>query len=212
MIALRVEVPIACFRQSRAREYIETYLVPPPATVYGMLLSITGETNRYLHCGTQLAIALTKELEKSTVVRTVHRFKTRDVADSSNIRLDYQELVTGVELIVWVAAGSDKSRPTLPERIQEAFANPALITRFGGLCLGESHDLVNAINIVGEEQQEALYWLVQSKTGYLTLPYWVNHLGLKGTYWKRYELQKLMQPYPSANAWTEIQSYQYDSS
>ncbi len=50
-IALKVEVPIACFRQSRAREYIETYPVPPPSTVYGMLLSLLGEVDRYKHCG-----------------------------------------------------------------------------------------------------------------------------------------------------------------
>lgn len=212
MTVLKVEVPIACFRTSRAGEYISTDPVPSPANVYGMLLSMVGETDRYLHCGTQLAIALTKELEKSTVIRTVHRFKTSDIDDPSNIRLDYQELVTSVELIIWVAAGSDKSRPNLPERIQEAFANPASITRFGGLSLGESHNLVNTVDIVKEEQQEALYWLVQSRTGYLTLPYWVNHLGLKGTYWKRYELRRLILRHPLANFWTEIQSYQYDSS
>ncbi|WP_422387114.1 CRISPR-associated protein Cas5 [Aphanizomenon flos-aquae] len=33
-------VPIACFRQSPAREYAETYPVPPLSTVYGMLLSL----------------------------------------------------------------------------------------------------------------------------------------------------------------------------
>lgn len=62
-IALKVEVPIACFRHSRAREYAETYPVPPPSTVYGMLLSLIGETDRYKHCGTQLAIALITDIK-----------------------------------------------------------------------------------------------------------------------------------------------------
>ena len=33
IVALQVEVPIASFRQSHAREYMQTYPVPPPATV-----------------------------------------------------------------------------------------------------------------------------------------------------------------------------------
>lgn len=112
-IALKVEVPIASFRQSRAREYAETYPVPPPSTVYGMLLSLIGEIDRYKHCGTQLAIALLSKPEKSIVIRTFRRFKTKDIHNPKNAKPDYQELLTNVEFVVWVK--TDKAKPTLPD-------------------------------------------------------------------------------------------------
>jgi CRISPR-associated protein Cas5t len=208
ILALEVEVPIASFRQSRAREYAETYPVPPPSTVYGMLLSIVGEMDRYKHCGTRLAIALLSQPQKSTVIRTFRRFKKKDIHDPSNARPDYQELLTDVRFITWVDAGSDNSQPTLPERLQMAFANPASINRFGGLCLGESRDLVNAITLLTKNYQgQSLQWLVCNENGLLTLPYWVDHVGSKGTHWQRYLiLQPSELSHPPESAWTLIQA------
>jgi CRISPR-associated protein Cas5t len=208
ILALEVEVPIASFRQSRAREYAETYPVPPPSTVYGMLLSIVGEMDRYKHCGTRLAIALLSQPQKSTVIRTFRRFKKKDIHDPSNARPDYQELLTDVRFITWVDAGSDNSQPTLPERLQMAFANPASINRFGGLCLGESRDLVNAITLLTKNYQgQSLQWLVCDENGLLTLPYWVDHVGSKGTHWQRYLiLQPSELSHPPESAWTLIQA------
>lgn len=40
MISVRVQVPYASFRKSYARSFAESYPFPPPATVYGMLLSL----------------------------------------------------------------------------------------------------------------------------------------------------------------------------
>jgi len=206
-IALQVEVPIACFRQSRAREYVETYPVPPPSTVYGMLLSLVGEENRYRHCGVKLAIALLSEPEKSIVIRTFRRVKMRDIHDPSNARPDYQELLTNVEFVVWVSAGTDKATPTLPERLQQAFINPASINRFGGLSLGESRDLVNAVTLLpASDHREVMWWLVQDEDGSLTLPYWVDHVGSQGTCWQRYVLQESQVWQPSELSWTAIQS------
>lgn len=207
-LALRVEVPIACFRQSRTREYAETYPVPPPSTVYGMLLSMVGEQDRYKHCGVKLALALLFKPEKSTVIRTFRRFKKKDIHDPSNARPDYQELLTDIQFVVWVAAGTDSSQPTLPERLKMAFDNPASINRFGGLCLGESRDLVNSIQLFKEEaQQKSLQWLEQNEDGSLTLPYWVDHVGSRGTRWQRYLLLKPSNQWqPSKLAWTIIQS------
>ncbi|MHC5610644.1 MAG: type I-MYXAN CRISPR-associated protein Cas5/Cmx5/DevS [Nostoc sp.] len=208
MLALEVEVPIASFRQSRAREYAESYPVPPPSTVYGMLLSIVGEMNRYKHCGTRLAIALLTQPQKSTVIRTFRRFKKKDIHDPSNARPDYQELLTDVRFIAWVDAGTDNSQLTLPERLEIAFANPAAINRFGGLCLGESRDLVNAVTLLPKSHQvKLLRWLVRDENGFLTLPYWVDHVGSKGTAWQRYlilEPSELSDPPESA--WTVIQA------
>jgi CRISPR-associated protein Cas5t len=206
-IALQVEVPIACFRQSRAREYIETYPVPPPSTVYGMLLSLVGEEDRYRHCGVKLAIALLSEPAKSTVIRTFRRVKMRNIHDSSNARPDYQELLTNVEFAVWVRAGTDKATPTLPERLQQVYIDPASINRFGGLCLGESRDLVNAVTLLAENHSgRSLRWLIRDEDGWLTLPYWVDHVGAQGTCWQRYVLQESQAWQPSELAWTVIQA------
>lgn len=208
MIALQVEVPIACFRQSRAREYAETYPVPPPSTVYGMLLSIVGEMDRYKHCGTRLAIALLSTPQKSTVVRTFRRFKKKEIGDPVNARPDYQELLTDIQFVVWVDPGADVGTPILLERLESAFVHPESIDRFGGVCLGESRDLVNAITLLPKDcQNKPLHWLIQDEDGLLTLPYWVDHVGSRNTRWSRYVIQKMPdQWHPPDSAWTEIKS------
>jgi CRISPR-associated protein Cas5t len=130
----------------------------------------------------------------------------RDIYDPSNARPDYQELLTNVEFVVWVSAGTDKATPTLPERLQQAFINPASINRFGGLSLGESRDLVNAVTLLPEsDHREVMWWLVQDEDGSLTLPYWVDHVGSQGTCWQRYMFQESQAWQPSELAWTVIQ-------
>ena len=74
-VALRVEAPLVSFRNPHAREYAETYRVPPPSTVYGMLLSMVGEERRVRHSGARLALAVLGEPTVSTVLRTVWRVK-----------------------------------------------------------------------------------------------------------------------------------------
>lgn len=205
-IKLKVEVPIACFRESRAREYMKTYPVPPPSTVYGMLLSLVGEEDRYKHCGVKLAIALSSIPEKSLVVRTIRRFKTKDIDDIQNTKPDYQELLTNIEFIVWIAQGTDKAKPSLAERIYQALTNPASVNRFGALSLGESRDLVNAVTLLNQSHTEKLLWLVRDENGDLTLPYWVNHVGSQGTHWLRYSLMQSSVQQPTKLSWTIIQS------
>lgn len=205
-IKLKVEVPIACFRESRAREYMKTYPVPPPSTVYGMLLSLVGEENRYKHCGVKLAIALSSLPEKSLVIRTFRRFKTRNIHDIQNARPDYQELLTNVEFIVWIAQGRDIAKPSFAERIYQALTNPAFVNRFGALSLGESRDLVNAVTLLNQSHIEKLLWLLRDENGDLTLPYWVNHVGSQGTHWLRYSLMEISVQQPPELSWTMIQS------
>lgn len=74
-IALYVHVPCATFRTSHSREYGKTYPVPPPSTVYGMLLYLVGETNAKKHCGVKLALAMLSQPQKSVVLRKMRRFK-----------------------------------------------------------------------------------------------------------------------------------------
>lgn len=206
MIALEVEVPIAGFRQSRAREYAETYPVPPPSTVYGMMLSTVGEMNRDKHAGIHLAIAMLSEPEKSTLLRTFRRFKKKEISDASNARPDYQELLTDIRFRIYLDEGKDANTPTLKQRLQEAFEHPEEVNRFGGLCLGESRDLVNSVTLIESMKTHAsIRWLVQDADGVLTLPYWVDHVGSQRTRWLRYSLQEPSEQWePPIQAWTEI--------
>lgn len=206
-IALKVEVPVACFRDSRAREYIATYPVPPPSTVYGMLLSTVGEENRFKHCGVKLAIAMLSETAKSRVIRKVRRFKVEDINSPKNSKPDYQELLTGIKFVVWIDATADKSVPNLAERLHKAMIDPSSVVRFGNICLGESRDLVNSIDLLTDEhQQGALKWLTQDEYGELTLPYWIDRLGSERTQWLRYTLIKSQDWKPPAFTWTQIQT------
>src|SRR5437660_11019493 len=75
VITLRVEVPYASFRKSFARSFAETYPLPPPATVYGMLLSLVGEYFRQRHEGVRLAFAYKKLPQISTTLRKLSRYK-----------------------------------------------------------------------------------------------------------------------------------------
>jgi CRISPR-associated protein Cas5t len=206
-IALKVEVPIACFRDSRAREYIATYPVPPPSTVYGMLLSTVGEENRFKHCGVKLAIAMLSAPAKSRVIRKVRRFKERDPNSSKNSKPDYQELLTGIKFVVWIDAAEDKAIPNLAERLHHAMTDPSSVIRFGNICLGESRDLVNSINIITKDcQRGSLKWLTQDDYGELTLPYWVDRLGSERTRWRRYTLIDSVDWKPLTHSWTQIQA------
>ena len=183
-----------------------------------MLLSMVGEINRYKHCGVKIAIALVSQPQKSTVIRTFRRFKKKDIHDPTNARPDYQELLTDIRFIAWVDSQEDRSQPTLSERLQQALTNPASIDRFGGLSLGESRDLVNSVTEFQEDEfqenefqekdpTQSLQWLIQDEDGLLTLPYWVDHVGSKGTRWKRYLIFESSEfSHPPESAWTIIQS------
>ena len=207
-VILRVDVPIASFFTSRSREYRETYPVPPPSTVYGMLLSLVGETNRYKHCGVKIAIALLSEPAKSVTLRTMRRFKKKKLDHQENSRPDFQEILTGIELMVWVDKGEDKAQPSLCDRITKAFADPSSVNRFGVLCLGESRDLVNSVDLITEiEPHLTLNYLIQDEYGDFSLPYWINYVGSKDTRWLRYSLENSSSTIPPDSALTVIKAF-----
>lgn len=209
-IALYIDVPFATFRQSHAREYGKTYLVPPPSTVYGMLLSLVGETDTYRHCGVKLAIAMLSQPQKSVVLRRLRRFKVKDINDPRNTVPEPQEILSNTKFMVWVAPGDDEVQPTLTQRIEQALTNPSSNQRFGCLFLGESNDLVNVVKLVSDDYQlEARQWLIQDNTGELTLPYWVDHVGSRGTQRQRYTLRAISAQSPPELSWTIIQASVY---
>ncbi|MDJ0745662.1 MAG: type I-MYXAN CRISPR-associated protein Cas5/Cmx5/DevS [Xenococcaceae cyanobacterium MO_167.B27] len=206
-IALYVDVPCATFRESHNREYGKTYPVPPPSTVYGMLLSLVGETDAKKHCGVKLAIAMLSQPQKSQVLRKMRRFKVKDYSDKRNTVPEHQEILTDIKFILWIDSSGEDVKPTLVERIYQAKTNPAGVRRFGCLYLGESSDLVNSVRLACEKYlKQDKRWLVKDDEGYITLPYWVDHVGSRGTRWLCYSLKEIDGDYPPLSSWTVIQA------
>lgn len=193
MLGVYVTVPVACFRKGLAREYLETEPIPPPATCYGFLLSLVGETNRRRHAGCRIAPVLLNYPPTSVVLRTVWRVKKLPLGSSGNTRPDYQQLLTGVELLIWLdSTGEEGPAPMLEDRVVDALSKPPRTTRFGGLSLGESTHLVDEVSLWDRvkgrhDDRMGRAFLIAAK-GRLTLPIWVDHVGSNGTKYATGEL------------------------
>ncbi len=193
MIAVRVEAPIVSFRNPYAREFAETFRVPPPSTVYGMLLSMVGEERRARHVGVRLAIATFSEPAVSLVLRTVWRVKDGATGPGvgENRRMDFQQLLTDLRFAVWIdSAGERGAGPTLSERIATALSSPGDISRFGGLALGESRDLVDSVSRFDGTHPREASWLVPDEAGNLSLPVWPDHVAGGGTRWASFRVER----------------------
>lgn len=206
-LALYVSVPVAAFRAPHAREYLETLPCPPPATVYGMLLSMVGESDRWSHVGAEVALALLSEPAISTVIRTSWRLKTGSAPGTGqNKRPDYQELLTGTRLAVWIRPGAAEAAPRpLAERLRGAVDRDEVVDRYGGLALGESTHLVDEVRRLRPGDAERGRVLLRDERGNLALPVWVDHVGSLGTRWEQYRLVETPAgDWPPAGAWTAV--------
>ncbi len=181
-LCLFVDVPMASFRPMWSREYQETYPVPPPSTIYGMLLSLIGveREEKARHANVKIAIALQDQSESGRVFRKFRRVaQTRNDADPlTDRRPDYQELVLWLKFWLWV--DDSEADKLFTEKIGEALDKRRRknIIRHGALCLGESSHMVNEIKLaVGDAnptEREGRF-LVRDKTGFLTMPVWTDH-------------------------------------
>jgi CRISPR-associated protein Cas5t len=188
MIGLYVTVPVACFRKGLAREYLETELLPPPSTCYGFLLSLVGETNRTRHIGCRVTPGLLGQPAQSVVLRTVWRVKKTPLGSSGNTRPDYQQLLTGIEALIWLDSSGEthENGLTLEDRVATALQSPDSISRFGGLSFGESTHLVDEVclldgSMLSRLQSKKPRSFLLHPTGRVTLPVWVDHVGSSGT-------------------------------
>ena len=207
-VGLYVSVPVACFRVPRAREYFETFPCPPPATVYGMLLSIVGEVNRHVHEGAEIAIALLSEPAYSVILRTTWRVRNaRGPGLGNNRRPDFQELLSDTRLAVWIREGTrEKAEPPLASRVKQAIQHPDTVSRFGGLSLGESTHLVNDVSRLRDDQIRGRL-LTAEDEGDLSLPIWPDHVGSKtrlGQYRLSAEANITNEVLDNESAWTVI--------
>jgi len=184
-ISLMVSVPVCSFRKPYAREFFETERIPPPATVYGFLLSLVGEEDRNVYIGTKLAIAVIDQPAVSTILRTTWRIKSKaPPGTGNNKKPDYQEILTDLKIFVCVGDCD------LANQIKNGSSSPQNIVRFGGLSLGESKDLVNNIAFNPDLKDIEGNWLIPDESGKLPLPVWVDHVGSKGTVWKQFTTEK----------------------
>ena len=206
MLGVYVTVPVACFRKGLARAYLETELLPPPSTCYGFLLSLVGETSRERHGGAAVTPSLLSSPDHSVVVRRIWHYKNHHypMGTFDNTRPDYQQLLSGVELVVWLDSTGEQAAPTLEERVLGALDPSARgeVQRFGGLSLGESTHLVDEATLLVSLRQGVVRWNVPLKErlearmassgnplrtflladqGLLGLPVWVDHVGSLGT-------------------------------
>lgn len=184
MLGLYVSIPIACFRKGMAREYLETEVLPPPATCYGFLLSLVGETDRTRHVGCRVTATLLGQPDKSVVLRTVWRIKSRQLQmGAGNNRMPaQQELLSGVRLVLWLDSREEIGQsPSLEQRVIEALAHPERVDRFGGLSFGESTHLVDEVKAFSENKTLQGTAFLLTDRGRLTLPVWVDHVGSAGT-------------------------------
>jgi len=216
VITLHVEVPYASFRKSYARSFAETYPLPPPATVYGMLLSLVGERFRRRHEGVRLAFAYKRLPQIATTLRKLSRFKYGVPGKQSKLgnAPDFIETLCDIEFLCWVDSSSEKASEdgmpkgdgrTLEQRIVEALRSPASVDRYGVLCLGLSDDAVNNVSLC-ENVNDEWRLLLPRNTGTMELPVWVDHVGAANTRWHRYELEAsatIIAP-PVEDQWTEI--------
>jgi len=208
-IRLYVSVPVAGFRVAQAREFWETYPCPPPSTVYGMLLSLIGETDRFIHQYAEIAVALLSEPESSVILRTLWRVKDINIFPGlgNNKRPDFQELLSDIRLSVWVRHGRDEVTPhALVTRLQSALQEPGSITRFGGLSLGESTHLVDEARVWRVEDPKDGRILLRDERGDMSLPVWPDHVGSKGTVWEQFKLDSVspLENNPPEMAWVTI--------
>jgi len=209
-IGLYVSVPVASFRVPRAREYFETFPVPPPATVYGMLLSMIGEVNRRVYEGAEIAVALLSEPAYSVVLRTLWRVKKKEggLGLGENRRPDFQELLTDISIGVWIRHETNKRDETsLVHQVKQAVKNPSKVNRFGGLALGESTHLVNEVSLLQMPETKFCQILLNDEEGDLSLPIWADHIS-SATNWGQFRLSQIDFEHNKSlpeKAWTVIQ-------
>lgn len=185
MIAVRVTVPVACWRKGHSRELLETEALPPPSTCYGFLLSLVGEADRERHRGARVTAGLLNAPAKSTVLRTLWQIKDAGApqGNGQNAGPDFQQLLLNAELVLWCdSADEPGGHETLEARVERGLRRPESVERFGGLSLGESTHLVNDVNLLPDATAPAdCRTFVEEAHGTLTLPVWVDHVGSLGT-------------------------------
>ncbi|WP_420448543.1 type I-MYXAN CRISPR-associated protein Cas5/Cmx5/DevS [Candidatus Palauibacter sp.] len=186
---VRASVPVVSFRPYLSRDYQDTYPVPPPATAFGMLLSLCGiaEAGRPDFGNTELAIMVDRVREPSPVLRRLRRDSSDDQRHGRvGYRPDYQELILGLR--VWIAVRQGDAARDLADCARDALKRPERLDRYGALSLGESTFLVDEISVFDSAPRSGIS-LRPDGAGSLTLPVWVDYQDPKRTRLQRFSLE-----------------------
>jgi len=184
---LYLDCPCTSFPRSFARDYKETYRYPPPSTIYGLLLSLVGETDMDVHLGVKLAIGVVgNDPPISRIVRKQrhHKFSKTHMGTyptSKFSKPNHQELLTDLQVVLRIDSTDETATVKLVDRVAIAISTPSQITRFGGLSLGESWALVNGIRPYREADGN-IRWLKKDNRGLISLPIWINRKTGQGTF------------------------------
>jgi len=194
---LYLECPCTSFPRSFARDFKETYLYPPPSTVYGFLLSLVGEEDMTAHLGVKLAIGILGD--DSPISRIVRKQRSHKFVVSSEAKKrvekygegvyptsqfskpNFQELLTDVRIALTIDSRNEDASIKLSERVAIALSSPNQISRFGGLSLGESWSMINGIRKY-RETDGAIRWLVKDNRGLISLPVWIDRQTGQGSF------------------------------
>ena len=189
-----LDCPCTSFPRSFARDYKETYLYPPPSTVYGFLLSLVGETDLTAHLGVKIAIGLIGE--SPTISRIVrkqrhHKFSKQRLGtypSSQFSKPNFQELLTDLKVVIALDSSTETAKVTLADRVAIAVSSPEQIIRFGGLSLGESWAMVNGFRVY-RPSDGSISWLIVDNRGLIALPVWIDRQTTQGKF-QRFNLVK----------------------
>jgi CRISPR-associated protein Cas5t len=199
VLTLKYTAPICAFRPYEAREFQESLPAPPPSTLFGMLLSLCGlePADRERFAGIELASAvLSPVLDRSVVLRRMRRGGIGPLKRNP----EFQELLTQFAGIVALRPGGGGEGGEFIEQIGQALAQPAGLTRYGALSIGESAFLIDEIGIHADETE--LEWLVRDPHGFLDLTVWIDFADPVRTRKVRYSMNTSRE-IPDA-AWTRI--------
>lgn len=224
LITLHVEVPYASFRKSYARSFAETYPLPPPATVYGMLLSLVGERFRRRHEGVRLAFAYKCRCDDesykrqwgneacgdrclphiATTLRKLSRYKYGVPSKQSKLgnAPDFIETLCGIEFLCWVDSSQEKPDEDGILKGDGRNLERRILEAIQAPPSVHRYGVLclglsdDAVNDVSLRDHVEGDWhrLFPSDKGTMELPVWVDHVGAAGTRWQRYELEAKASP------------------
>ncbi len=208
MNTLYLECPCTSFPRSFARDYKETYLYPPPSTIYGFLLSLVGEEDLTAHLGVKLALGIigyTPPISRIVRKQRHHKFSKTHMGTyppSQFSKPNFQEILTDLKIVVKIDSIDESATIKLDERVAIALTTPEQITRFGGLSLGESWALINGIRPYRSEDGQ-IQWLIKDNRGLIGLPIWIDRQTTQGTF-QRFSLSDSLEF--DDQCWTKIQA------
>jgi CRISPR-associated protein Cas5t len=207
MTMLYLDCPCTSFPRSFARDFKETYIYPPPSTVYGMLLSLVGEVDMLAHVGVKLAIGIIgSDPPISRIVRKQrhHKFSKQQLGtypSSQFSKPNHHELLTDLQFVVKLDSEQESGTVNLLERVAIALTTPDQISRFGGLSLGESWAMMNGVRSYRPEDGD-IRWLVKDDRGLIGLPVWIDRVSSQG-FFNRFTVSDAVTDFTD-NCWVEI--------